>query len=446
MRTISDYKELLDEEIQNSKIDTTDIKKIVMKFINKGFNGLRIANLFNSDEGSVTVDKLAGYELAGVFTELYELTNKLEKYNPCDLPARAREEYEKGKVVIESDKNIFKIENMIQTSDNSYLGFWKLEDIYEARKEGKIRYNLDTQREATYVTTKQGKIKKEATINMKSVNEIADNLVNGTYGVPDMLTLNIPIYSGKDPNYNFEDGTLVVELNSDFDSDHFTMIDSIDGEHRQLAVVKAMMKAKKEGLTLIGGFPVTVTIQTIEQARNYVARLQKANPISINYTKVIESNDYTKIIDKINSSKGLLRGKIGKTYEDMKMIGGFTHSLVLIEAMKKLNIEVYSVAKRVTFEKVFKKVIEVLEENLKEDEFSKYREDYLSCNIFAGYVVIADYMIKNNKDDEWLLECFVAINLLLLEDQSKKLKLSYKSTSHLSIIIDVFKEICKKIV
>lgn len=445
MKTISDYREQLETEIDNAEIDLKIVNNIVLRFTEKGFNGLRVVNLFNRNEGSVTVDKLEGYELAGIFTELYDLTNRLEKYNPSGIPARAREEYEKGRIVIENNSNIFEIENMIKTSENSYLGFWKLEDIYKARKEGKIRYNLDTQREATYKTTKQGKIKRVATINMNSVNEIAEELYNGTYGIPDTLTLNIPIYMDKEPNFKFENGKITIELDPDFDSEHFTMVDSIDGEHRQLATIKAMMRAEKEGLTLQGGFNLAVTLQTEDEANNYVARLQKANVISTNYTKAIESNDYTTLVDEINKSKGLLQGKIDITFEEMRRLGGYTHTLVLVDAMKKLDVAVNSIGKRVAFKKAFSKIMNVLEENLKDEEYNKFEDKYLACNTFAAYVTIADYMMKNNKDDEWLLNCFIVVNLLF-EEEDGKLKLDYKSTTHIGLILDMFKEICKTVV
>lgn len=448
MKSVKDLRDILDETIENNDINLNYINELMLRFTKKGFSGLRIINLFDNEEGSVTVDTLDEVELAGIATELYDLT-KEQKWNPVNymLSNLVRENYEKGQIKDEVSEDTFELNNVYKVSDNAYLcPVWDLRDIYEARKKGQIRYNFNTQRQAKFITNKRGKVKKIATINKESVDEIAKNLLEGTYGVPDMLTLNVPIYREKNPNFSFENGKLSIKINPNFDDSDFTVIDSVDGEHRQLAVMKAMIEAKKEHKELHGSFPVMITLQTIEEARNFISRKAKGNPINRDYTRAIESNDYTELIESINNTAGLLQNNIALTYEDMKLENKLTHRNVLVEALKFNDIDVSKITERTMMKKKILEVLKFVDETIDSSDFINDKDKYLSTNIFAAYITLAAYCRKNNKSDDFILEVFFAIHEkidIINTKLSLKSKLNEKIISVCEFFERLFEELDK---
>ena len=114
---------------------------------------------------------------------------------------------------------------MIQIEEDQWIGKIDIKTLMQLRKAQLINYNVNAQRTMQRIV-KGNEESFKISLNKKSVNEIADNYLKGTF-IPNALTFNIPTEVNADFYYNSEKCTLVIKS-----LDHF---DVTDGYHRYIA-------------------------------------------------------------------------------------------------------------------------------------------------------------------------------------------------------------------
>lgn len=164
------------------------------------------------------ISEFTNYEM---FCFLYALDkNRLKKYftkKEIDLLSNEKYETETLGMPIE-------FMNMVQITEDQFVGKITLQWLMKAKRAGLINYDPNEQRALRRIKHGETEIWKPWVSN-KNVSEIKESMLNGTY-IPDPITLNIPDGS----SYYYENGKLVVEsiANGMFNLD--------DGYHRYLAM------------------------------------------------------------------------------------------------------------------------------------------------------------------------------------------------------------------
>lgn len=114
---------------------------------------------------------------------------------------------------------------MIQIDEDQWIGKIDIKTLMQLRKAQLIIYNVNAQRTMQRIVKGDKEIYK-INVNKKSVSDIAEHYLNGTF-IPNALTFNIPAEADADFYYNSEKCSLIIKS-----LDHF---DVTDGYHRYIA-------------------------------------------------------------------------------------------------------------------------------------------------------------------------------------------------------------------
>ncbi|MGL6184852.1 MAG: hypothetical protein ACRC1T_05680 [Clostridium chrysemydis] len=432
--TVKDLIKILDRDklkILNKKISEELMKKKLQSFlfidaINENTPS-SIAELSKIEQIAICKGinkfKAEGFKLSDFFT-----TNELH-------------EYETYTVIEETDYTLV-FDNVNKYNDEYYCcTCWRPSQQFEARKNKLVRYNFDTQREATFNKNAYGSIRKEITLNRNSVEGIKNTMKKGEYFPPDTLTLNVLLLEDKEPNikYDEESKKLYITINYNIDDYNYTVVDFADGWHRDTAVWE-LYKSGENVEDYFKGFPVNISITTSDQAAKFVHRQMLANQESKTYLAAVEDNEFNEFINRINETAkdNILFNQIAKTREEMFATGKLTYNEILMKALKHINrVENIDFASRSV--KIFgtKKYIEII--NTINEELMTYKKEnkinddeyryFTTEGIYFGYFAVWLYL-QNNKldeDEEYILINNFVKNMMDIKEDIKELKLDNKN-------------------
>lgn len=399
-----------------------------------------VFNEVMNEENGLNINDLEINEQIAIAKGLYKYG--LEKFKPSNyFTANQIGEYETY-INLENEENAMELvfSNVNQYTDEYYCcAYWKPSNQYKARKNRMVRYNFATQRAATIRRDSYGNIRKEITLNRKSVDGIKRTIKRGEYFPPDTLTLNVLLLEDKVANvkYDKEKRELRIKINYNIDDVDYTVVDFTDGWHRDTAIYELY----NEGVDVekyFKGFPVNISIVTPEQAAKFVARQMLANKESDEYLKAIENSDYNDFISRINdsSSNNILFNQIAKTREEMVQTGKLTYNEIFqkalrhVEKIEDIKIEGRSIMIFGTdnYVRIINTIFEILNEKECNSETIKL---FKSEGIWLGYFALWSYLQKNklSEKDELILIYNFVDNMIGLKNEIKELKLNNKNFS-----------------
>ncbi len=89
------------------------------------------------------------------------------------------------------------LDNVLQVGYDEFITTIHIRDLHKMNQSGLIVYNFNTQRDAKYKKGNDGGLIQVPNVSKKSVNEISDLLLKGSY-ITDAITLNLLSGTGKD--------------------------------------------------------------------------------------------------------------------------------------------------------------------------------------------------------------------------------------------------------
>ncbi|MEG1310507.1 MAG: hypothetical protein RR942_06405 [Romboutsia sp.] len=452
MANKEDFKIELKDFIDRNADNIEAIKKIKEEFIKKGF-GINTPNLlFNQNQGNVTIDEINLLESIGISKILYKIG--YNNFNPANFfTSSERDMYETHINQPEINENEIIFKNVIQYNDQMFLcAKWLPSEQAKARANRNIRYNFLTQRDPKYKVDRFGNVKKMINLNNESVEGIKKTIKDRKYFPPDTISLNIPILDGKIPQFVYDKDKLEfrIKVNYDIDSEHYTPLDITDGWHRDTAISELESELRKKHIDIndvFEGFPVQISLTTIEQAADFVRRQTKANKMSEEYGETMVDDGINKFIQKLNTldnrNNNILNNNISKTFESMKMEDKLTNFTILRSGLKYIedfeNINFDSFNEQVLNSKKYVQVINIIN-SIMENEISR---NYELPNIFVGYFALCVYVVKNKLNEDEILDSVNSFtkNIKLINDKDfKDLRLHQKMTDAKKIY-NYFKEL-----
>ncbi|MBO3356313.1 hypothetical protein [Clostridium perfringens] len=396
-----------------------------------------VFNEVMNEENGLNISNLETNEQIAIAKALYNYG--LEKFKPSNyFNLNELGAYETYININENNDMELIFENVKEYNDYYYCcTYWKPSEQYKARKNRLVRYNFATQRQANIRKTAYGTIRREISLNRKSVNGIKEMIKAGEYFPPDTLTLNILLLEEKNANvhYNKEKEELRIKINYDIDATDYTVVDFTDGWHRDTAIYELYNEGFDVEKTF-KGFPVNISIVKPEVAARFVNRQMLANRESDEYMRAMEKNSYNDFIEAVNkNSKSILFNQIAKTREEMLKTDKLTYNEVFEKALRHIekneditiegrSMMIYGTEKYVN---IINTIFEILADKKVDNKIMKI---FKSENIWLGYFAIWSYLQKNKLNDieEYkLIDNFVENVIATKDEDIKDLKLNNKA-------------------
>lgn len=439
MKSLDILFENLNLIIDKNYMDSKMIKGLSNEFRKKGLKS-RIPNLIFSQ--GMDLKQLSKIELMTLCDALHRdykfRTVKIEdyftdseRYNYITFMAEADIKVEQDTIILENC-----IEN---PNGGGYLAcFVPLTTIASWEEEKLLRYNFETQREATYKKVGHS-ILKTQTLNMKSVEDITNMMCNNAF-TANTITINILALENKEPqlSYDKENRRLVIKPDFSIDSPTTTFTDIIDGRHRQISAYYAVERMKNEGKldNLNGSLHVSIQFFTIEEAKEYIRVQQMQNLFSTSYSRSLKMDDYMKFAKKMgqveNKEKNILYDNIANSYKEIMLFNKLTETTIIADALKLGNIKVGNPFEIKFKTKSLTEIITMMVDYIKQTKFNNNIElmrktDYLQPHSFALYTLIAQEIVNEQDYFDKMIE--ICDQLMEEESDLKHLRLSNKGCS-----------------
>lgn len=223
--------------------------------------------------------------------------------------------------------------NMIQISEDQWIGKISVKELMKLRDAQLINYNENAQRTMERIISGETEYYRIA-LNKQAVEGIVESYENETY-IPNTITLNIP--DGSD--FYYEDGKLFIRK-----VDH---LDILDGYHRYIAISKIYNIRHSFDYSMelrIVNFPEDKAKQFIWQ-EDQKTRMKKIDSDSLN-----QNNSANKIVQRLNSDSTCnLASMISRNK-------GIVNSAYLGQAISKIYMQ------NITKKKAVIKTIEITKE------------------------------------------------------------------------------------
>lgn len=312
--------------------------------INFGEKGLPINTPMLLFGDNLSLTEISKMELICFTKTSYEVLN-IEILNPkkyfshselLNLEYNVKTEYTPKNIVFE---NVYKDPNRLSYMAN-YVPVEYLASLMNNRL---IRYNHETQRQARYKKRK-GKEFKEISLNKKSVDEIANEMLSGKFP-SNQITFNILLMDNKIPQVSYveDERRLIITPELDIDNPNTTAVDCTDGWHRLSACVAANQMAKEQGLPLNSTLTVRIEMLTLQEAKEDLIRNSKQNPIDTTYIESIKDKGFNELIQEMSKyasrEKNIFYENIAKTDYEKIQTGKIVSINFLNKLFKEYNIK-----------------------------------------------------------------------------------------------------------
>lgn len=302
--------------ITNPKIveETLKVKK-VQKHIQNIYDKHNIPESILTDI-LTTKTQLQDYENLIVFAIAEEYLSPQELKQYC---TEKDIEFFKNKKYEQSSVNFPIKWNMIQVSEDQWIGSISVKQLMELRDSQLINYNANTQRTMKFKTI-NGEVIGRISLNRNAINKIVKAFEENYY-ISNTITLNLT--SNSEFDYDFETGELIINY-----VDHFDML---DGYHRYIAMSDIYNRNPNFNYNMelrIVAFPEDKAKQFIYQED------QKTKMAKIDSDTFDQMSAANQLINLLNQSY-LLNGKIGKSLTiDSATLGYVLNKLYSLNSKK----------------------------------------------------------------------------------------------------------------
>lgn len=271
--------------------------------------------------------------------------------------------------------------NVLQLSNEEYVCILEAKELNKLMKSNLLYYNLDIQREAK-VIKKKDKVIVSPTINMKSVKEITQNLLDGKQFSSE-LKLNCDIRtsdSGDELIYDAKNMTLTITSG--------TRISILDGAHRLKAIENAFAITDN----INQKFTISITNFNVRQCQLMQSQIAKANRFSVQRIKELEQSRFSDIVVKQLKDESDL-----KISQSNRVSGDY---LVSYNIAADTIDEEFDIRNRAEAADVgdylvnyFNFLLADVLDNIDETRKTTIR---LENSMFVGYIVLARKMMEND--------------------------------------------------
>lgn len=213
----------------------------------------------------------------------------------------------------------------VQINPSTYVGSIDIKTLVDLKEQGDLIYDYSIQREADYSRNENITIPTPK-VNTASVKEMADLLLQHEL-IPSEIVFNVRRWDdGREDDiiYNNENGELQIRKGAE--------VAILDGYHRLRASLYALLKDPD----LEFKFGLKILYNTIEEAKEYQAQLNKSNPFSTERVKELSTNtNYTsKLLDNI-MKQSELKGKVAIKGRPKKNLGQVTNFNFLFDSLEE---------------------------------------------------------------------------------------------------------------
>lgn len=408
--------ELLDNklsELIDKNIDNLDLKKkLIEEYLKNNLTPSIINSLFAGEKYvNLLGDKEKVMLLRGMKKYFKSIDLKEEEYFSKNIINRIDNDL--GNIKYEHINEI-KIKNLLSIDSEAYTGVMSYEDIYKYMEENLFIYEMDLQREGTYIRFSNGYIK-VPTLDQKSIDNIVQHMENNTLETG-AITLGYLLKPDTIPEFTIDSISEVL-----FDITAKNML-VIDGMHRLVALTRYCSKLLAEGKE----FPkknmmVKIVIGDKVKLRNTVNQSFLQSNVSKEYLKAITDDDYSRFIDRVIEQSDVLKDNVATTFEECKFLNKDTTKDILRKAVEKLDIGVNNKATALFESKAVSENLDILIQMLKENNcYLNYYNMYLPYTIFA-------YNINKKNNDFKYYEEFMNKLKGIGKEEVKELKLGLKN-------------------
>jgi hypothetical protein len=275
----------------------------------------------------------------------------------------------------------YTIPNVLQLSPEEYVCILDASEINKLMKSNILYYNMDIQREAK-VTKRRDKVVVSPTINMKSVNEITNNLLEGKQ-YPSELKFNCAVGSSESGNeiiYDPKHMELTIEKT--------TRVDILDGMHRIQGITNAFMVNPD----IKQKFTVSITNYTTRMAQLAQAQIAKMNKFSAQRIQELEQSRFSDMIVKQLKESDLKISQSNRVSGDQ---------IVSYNVMADTIDEEFDIKNRAMAADIGDYLIDFFNFLLSTDDILNHINEtrktslMLENSMFVGYIVLARRMFEN---------------------------------------------------
>lgn len=423
--------EILDRNLTkliNKEIDNKELKKVLVEeYLSNNLSSSLINSLFSEETYVSLLDNKEKLTLLRGFNKYFEDLNLKE------------DEYFSNVVIQRIDNSIevkehekiteIKLENFLEIEEDSvYMGVVSYEELYDYMKNGLLPYNLDLQREPTYIKMGNKHIP-IPTLNQESIediiyymkkNKLETNAITLGYLLKEDVVPEIKVTKKGEVLNRIEASSLLIG----------------DGAHRIVSLLRYCSDLLMEGKQIPNRkLAVKVVIGDKSKIKSTIEQsFLQSNVVSKEYLSSITEDDYSKFIDKVMEQSDVLNENVASTFEECKYLNKITTREVLRRVVEYLDIQVNNRA-TVTFEsKALAENLDVLIDLLKQNNC--YLDYY---NMYLPYMIFAYNIKKYNNDMNYYNKFMNKIKDV--DVREFKLGLKNYSANKLIEYFDVFDEV-----
>lgn len=428
---------MINEEMFNRKL----VDSITEEFLKKGLNAKIVSAVFSEsislkdflEQEKYKYERIAFY--IGAYKILQWDALSASK-NFTDNELSLYDSY----MNIEEQVNSVVFEKAIKLSSSKFNTSLSIKDIAKYENNALWMYPFDSQRKPVtrYIGTEKFKVQ-EMNVDFKAVEEIKTAMLKDDYEY-DPIILNLRIRDDETIPQKIEkeivkdSGVFKITItpNYDYDSNHYTTLDKIDGQHRILAITQMVAELEKQGEPIPDiQVPVILVYRTPQQAKKIISQIFKRSDTNREYLDAVTENEYTKFADILINNSKILNGKVAIDSDEYFEEEYYTTKMILADTVKKLeNIEFGS---EILYTNIAKKISRFTDEminylcsiSFNSLEDMKKNSCLLYRYMFVGYVIIGNYLRNRNDNIELIQKLCDKINEIK-DSELMNLKLNQK--------------------
>ncbi|SEG07653.1 DNA sulfur modification protein DndB [Paenibacillus sp. UNC499MF] len=310
------------EQILEQSIEKIKYKRKNVEIINKKLSEHNIeTGFFNKIAARpVLLTEISPFELCLLTMVLYQLEKtenlKADRYFTTD---EIKETKTYNKTEAETIRLPVQLNNVIQIDHENFVTAVPIAIIVEWYHCNIVTYNFETQRSARY-KRKQEDVIAVPDLNFKSVKDIAQHMLDGTY-IPDMITLNVDSEADTPVVFDPKSGTLTIKEGAD--------VSVLDGFHRLQGAARALAVNPELKQTII----LSIRVFTAEIARKYFGQINTINPVRKERLEELKQENAAYVTVKQLQFNSDLKGRISSGAKISELAGHYTTSDTLAKAI-----------------------------------------------------------------------------------------------------------------